>query len=181
MLSVQRLIAGRPLLLCCLVVFLQLEANCDLSKCGRRALRQKQCRNGTRFQRLPPNVPPVQSLLTANATIAVYRLRYGRFENSAVCDCINGDALLLQTAQIQHHRDASAILAGVSLLMEKAIMLKYILGASVVLTLGLGGLSGCAEKASVTTQSTSTGPGGTTTKTQSTEIKTTGENPPPAP
>ena len=60
-------------------------------------------------------------------------------------------------------------------------MLKYILGVSVVLTLGLAGLSGCSEKASIKTESTSTGPGGTTTKTQTTEIKTTGENPPPAP
>lgn len=71
-------------------------------------------------------------------------------------------------------------MAEVSLFHGESIMLKRTIGAFVVVAMGLAGLSGCAEKASVTTETKSTGPGGTTTTTQSTEIKKTGENPPPA-
>ena len=59
-------------------------------------------------------------------------------------------------------------------------MLKHAIGAFVVVAIGMVGLSGCAEKASVKTESTTTTPAGTTTTTETKEIKTTGENPPPA-
>jgi hypothetical protein len=41
------------------------------------------------------------------------------------------------------------------------------------------GLVGCAEKSEVTSKETVTTPGGTTTTTDSTQVKSTGENPPP--
>lgn len=59
-------------------------------------------------------------------------------------------------------------------------MLTRTIGAFVVVAMGLAGLSGCAEKASVTTESKTVTPGGTTTVTDHKEIKTTGDNPPPA-
>jgi len=40
------------------------------------------------------------------------------------------------------------------------------------------GLAGCGEEAKVKTQETVTSPGGTTTTTDTKEIKSTGENPP---
>lgn len=59
-------------------------------------------------------------------------------------------------------------------------MLKRTIGAFLVVAMGLAGLSGCAEKASVTSKTETTTPGGTTTTTHTTEVKKTGENPPPA-
>lgn len=51
-----------------------------------------------------------------------------------------------------------------------------------VLVLGLFALSfvGCGEKATTTKEIKVTTPGGTTTTTETQEIKKTGENPPPA-
>ena len=43
------------------------------------------------------------------------------------------------------------------------------------------GLAGCSDKAEVETQSKVSTPGGTTTVTKSTEVKSSGSNPPPAP
>ena len=61
-------------------------------------------------------------------------------------------------------------------------MLKRTVGACLIVALSCGfmGLSGCAETATSKTESTTTTPGGTTTTTDIKEIKTTGENPPPA-
>ena len=42
------------------------------------------------------------------------------------------------------------------------------------------GFAGCAEKSSTTTEKTVSTPSGTTTTTTETEVKKTGENPPPA-
>jgi len=43
------------------------------------------------------------------------------------------------------------------------------------------GLAGCSDKAEVEQQSKITTPGGTTTVTKSTEVESSGSNPPPAP
>ena len=40
--------------------------------------------------------------------------------------------------------------------------------------------AGCADKSTTTTETKVSTPGGTTTVTEETEVKTTGENPPPA-
>ncbi len=40
---------------------------------------------------------------------------------------------------------------------------------------------GCGEEASVKKEETVTAPGGTATTSQETKVKTTGDNPPPAP
>lgn len=42
-------------------------------------------------------------------------------------------------------------------------------------------ITGCGEEASVESKTTATSPGGTTTKTETQKVETTGENPPPAP
>ncbi len=43
------------------------------------------------------------------------------------------------------------------------------------------GLAGCSDKAEVEQQSKISTPGGTTTVTRSTEVESSGSNPPPAP
>jgi hypothetical protein len=49
-----------------------------------------------------------------------------------------------------------------------------------VMMAGLGiGLAGCSDESSVKSETKATGPGGTTTVTDKTSVKTTGENPPP--
>jgi hypothetical protein len=49
-----------------------------------------------------------------------------------------------------------------------------------VLLTGLGiGLSGCSDESSVKSETKATGPGGTTTVTDKTSVKTSGDNPPP--
>ncbi|MBA4105206.1 MAG: hypothetical protein C0485_05560 [Pirellula sp.] len=51
----------------------------------------------------------------------------------------------------------------------------------VVLTglVSLGGLTGCAEKASTKTETTTSTPGGETTTTTEKTVEKTGDNPPP--
>lgn len=48
-----------------------------------------------------------------------------------------------------------------------------------VLALPVVGLVGCAEKAGTEQKETVTSPGGTTTTTTETNVKSTGDNPPP--
>lgn len=56
--------------------------------------------------------------------------------------------------------------------------MKRILTSMVVLSVLSIGFVGCGDKASVKKETKATGPGGTTTTTQETTVKTTGENPP---
>jgi hypothetical protein len=49
-----------------------------------------------------------------------------------------------------------------------------------VMMAGLGiGLAGCSDESSVKSETKATGPGGTTTVTDKTSVKTSGDNPPP--
>lgn len=58
--------------------------------------------------------------------------------------------------------------------------MKRTLFAALMLGLATAGFVGCGEKASEERETTVSGPGGSTTTSQSTEVKTKGENPPPA-
>lgn len=58
-------------------------------------------------------------------------------------------------------------------------MRKSMIAVAIAGLLSIGGLSGCSDKTAVEKETKVTGPGGTTTATQSTEVKTTGESPPP--
>ena len=58
--------------------------------------------------------------------------------------------------------------------MKRAIALCLALGFSTAF------LTGCGEKTETKKQTTTKTPGGTTTETESKEVKKTGENPPPA-
>jgi len=58
-------------------------------------------------------------------------------------------------------------------------MKRFLTAALVAGAFSSFGLVGCGEKAEVKTQETVSTPGGTTTTTDSKEIKSTGENPPP--
>jgi hypothetical protein len=62
-------------------------------------------------------------------------------------------------------------------------MRKLISAAMVgVLLTGFGvGLSGCSDESSVKTETQAKGPGGTTTITDKSTVKTSGDNPPPVP
>jgi uncharacterized lipoprotein YehR (DUF1307 family) len=59
--------------------------------------------------------------------------------------------------------------------------MKRILASVLVLSVMSIGLVGCGDKAKTEKKTTVETPGGTTEKTQSTETKTTGDNPPAAP
>jgi hypothetical protein len=56
--------------------------------------------------------------------------------------------------------------------------MKRLIGFCLAMCL-VGGIVGCAEKAEIKKETTVTTPEGETTKTESTEIETSGENPPP--
>ena len=56
--------------------------------------------------------------------------------------------------------------------MKRAFVCSLVVGIMAI------GLVGCGEKAEVKKVNTTTTPGGTTTKTDSTKIETTGDNPP---
>lgn len=58
--------------------------------------------------------------------------------------------------------------------------MKRILGSVLVLSVLSIGFVGCSEKAKVEKKSTTSTPDGTTTKTDTTEVKKSGDNPPPA-
>jgi hypothetical protein len=57
--------------------------------------------------------------------------------------------------------------------------MKTFVSAALMLGILSLGLTGCAEKTSVKSETKVTTPGGTTTVTKETEIKKTGDNPPP--
>jgi hypothetical protein len=58
-------------------------------------------------------------------------------------------------------------------------MKRFLTAALVAGVFSTFGLVGCGEKAEVQTQEKVSAPGGTTTTTETKEIKSTGENPPP--
>jgi hypothetical protein len=58
--------------------------------------------------------------------------------------------------------------------MKRSLVAALLLGLTSTL-----GVVGCAEKAKVESQETVSAPGGTTTTTETKEVKSTGENPPP--
>ena len=56
--------------------------------------------------------------------------------------------------------------------------MKRILAAILILSISSLGLVGCGETSSTKTETTTKGPGGTTTKTDETKVKQSGQNPP---
>jgi hypothetical protein len=58
--------------------------------------------------------------------------------------------------------------------------MKRVMVALLMLGLFSPALIGCSDKAGTTKKTTTTTPEGSTTKTEKTETKTSGENPPPA-
>ena len=58
-------------------------------------------------------------------------------------------------------------------------MKRFLTAALIVGVCSTFGLVGCGETSETKTQETVTAPGGTTTTTETKEIKSTGENPPP--
>lgn len=58
--------------------------------------------------------------------------------------------------------------------------MKTLVSAGLMLGILSLGLTGCAEKSTVKSETKITTPGGSTTVTKETEVRKTGDNPPPA-